>query len=313
MKQVLGACLAAVIMAGALHAGVVNKDEAKKVKKIAVVSFYSTKNFLCYEPKTGSTSPNDYIIKDPAKSDAPRGWKGINQSDAAINDICRAALNAYQDSLAAIGYWEVVPFDKIKDNPAYINTTIELTQVPASTEMLSSFGRHGGGAPEPKAERKTEAEYRDMFRVMEGMRCLPADMFREAGTTSFGSDPYQTEKKGLSEICKGLGVDGAVIIRFNPSFRYGSWARVKVGEYVKARPRIGAGCVIIGADGKVVAETGDIVNKLGWDFEGDMIDMIKNDELMLSNPEVKNNYMATIAQSAGRLKEAIAKDLPKSK
>jgi hypothetical protein len=86
-----------------------------------------------------------------------------------------------------------------------------------------------------------------------------------------------------------------------------------VGDYVKASPRIGATFVVLSSDGKVVAETGDIVSRLGWDFEGSTVNMIKNDELMLSDKEVKDGFAATIQESAGRLKEILSKELSKIK
>jgi len=308
---------------GGLYADVINKDEIKKVKKIAVISFYSTPRVMCFEPKggTGSLGLKDYVVKDPAKSDAPAGWKGAKQSEPELNALCQAALTIYQDSLSKAGYWEVVPFDKIKDNAGYKNTRVELTKVEeniAMSMMMSSMhNNRGGKSSEPAAEKpakKTEAEYKALYRTVEGMRCLPADMFREAGTTRMGgNDPYQNEKKALAEICKSLGVDGVAIIHFNPLFKYGSWARLKVGEYVKGSPRIGAGMTVLSSDGKVVAETGDIVSKLGWDFEGSTVNLIKNDELMLADKDVKDGYAATIGESAGRLKEILSKEFSKIK
>jgi hypothetical protein len=318
MRNLWVVYLSAMFMFSGLYADVVNKDEIKKVKKIAIISLYSTPKVMCFEPKAGASGLKDYIVKDPSQSSAPAGWKGAKQSEPDLNALCQTALTIYQDSLSKAGYWEVIPFDKIKDNPAYKNTVIQKTEVQENMAMsMMSQMNHGGrsSAQEPpKAERKSEAEYKTMFRMPDGMRCLPADMFREAGTTRFGgNDPYQNEKKGLAEICKGLGVDGVAIISFNPLFKYGSWARLKVGDYVKASPRIGATFVVLSSDGKVVAETGDIVSRLGWDFEGSTVNMIKNDELMLSDKEVKDGFAATIQESAGRLKEILSKELSKIK
>lgn len=319
MVKVWIAYLSVVFMVSGINADVVNKDEIKKVKKIAILSFYSTKKIMCFEPKAGASSLGlkDYVVKDPAKSDAPAGWKGVKQSESDLDALCQAALTIYQDSLSKAGYWEVVPFDKIKDNASYQNTPIEITKVRENTAlsmMRSSMSKGGNSTAPSTPEKKTEAQYKAMFRVVNEMRCLPADMFREAGTTRMGgSDPYQNEKKALGEICKSLGVDGVAIISFRPLFKYGSWARLKVGDYVKASPRIGATFVVLSSEGKVVAETGDIVSLLGWDFEGSTVNMIKNDELMLADKEVKDGYIATIQESAGRLKEILSKEFSKIK
>jgi hypothetical protein len=309
-----------MFLVSALFADVIKKDEIKKVKKIAVISFYSTKKVMCFEPKSGASSMGlkDYVVKDPSKSDAPAGWKGANQSEPELNELCKTALKIYEDSLSKTGYWDVIPFESIKDNAVYQSTPVEITKVEeniAMSMMMSSMhNNRGGSSSQPaKAEKKTEAEYKTLYRVPEGMRCLPADMFREAGTTYSGNDPYKSEKKALAEICKGLGVDGVAIIHFNPLYKYGSWARLKVGEYVKGSPRIGAGLVVLSSDGKVVAETGDIVSKLGWDFEGSTVNLIKNDQLMLADKEVKDGYAATIGESAGRMKEILSKELSKIK
>jgi hypothetical protein len=317
MRKLWIVYLSVMFVFSGLYADVVNKDEIKKVKKIAVISFYSTKKIMCWEPKRGSTNVNDYMVKDPAQSDAPAGWKGVKQSETDLNALCQTALAIYQDSLAKAGYWEVVPFDKIKDNAAY-KTPVEVTEVHEnlSMTMMRSVGKGGksSGAPTPEPKRMSEAEYKVLYRVAEGMRCLPADMFREAGTTRFGgNDPYQNEKKALGDICKGLGIDGVAIISFNPMFKYGSWARLKVGEYVKASPRVRATFVVLGSDGKVAAETGEIVNKLGWDYEGPTVNMIKSDELMLADKDMKDGFAATIQESAGRLKEILSKEFSKIK
>jgi hypothetical protein len=71
--------------------------------------------------------------------------------------------------------------------------------------------------------------------------------------------------------------------------------------------------VVLSSEGKVVAETGDIVSKLGWDFEGSTVNLIKNDELMLADKEVKDGYIATIQESAGRLKEMLSKEFSRLK
>jgi hypothetical protein len=297
--------LAMFFSLGGLEAAVLDKKGIKDVKKVALISLYSNKRVLLHQiSDKGSLSEYVDPRDDRRSQDKHGSWAGKEQSDKEIRALYQFALTAFQDRLGEVPHWEFVPFSTVAASPAYRD--FYKGRAEASKKELEKTPKFLAGMLEKMAvDASGPPKDQDHYLVADKMHFIPASLVTD-GTKRFGNqDPFKGQKESLAKLCRDLNVDAVAMVNVRISHRYGKFARLKVGDAVKAIARAGSSLVLVSKDGKIVAQTGPIVSKLQEDFEGDSVSMIKEGKLLLEAPEVRKSFESTLSMSAEKMKEVL--------
>ncbi len=119
MKRLAGVMipLVAMVAGGCSGAGIVNKDESKDIKKVAIVSLYS--NRTIYHNKAQGESAGMFGALAAITEISKNGLKGYEGLTLKDDRLIGGFMDVWSQELSKVNGWTIVPYSEFRDTQPF--------------------------------------------------------------------------------------------------------------------------------------------------------------------------------------------------